>query len=99
VLILLNNIHVVDDGIEAFAAASEANARASLKEEGCRAYDVLQNNEDPTRFVLREVYVDLDAFHAHKQTAHYFAWRDAVAGLMAEPRVGVQYHEIEHTVM
>ncbi|WP_028708077.1 putative quinol monooxygenase [Propionicicella superfundia] len=98
-LILLNNVHVIDDGIEAFAAASAANARESLKEPGCRSYDVLQSNADPTRFVLHEVYADLDAFHAHKTTPHYETWRDAVAGLMASPRVGVQYHEIETTVL
>lgn len=80
------NVHVTDDGIEAFKAASLANAEASRKEPGITRFDLLQQVDDPTRFILYEQYVDEAATQAHKQTAHYLTWREAVADLMATPR-------------
>ena len=65
------------------------NARQSRLEPGVARFDVLQQRDDPTRFVLFEVYRDPEAAVAHKTTAHYLTWRDTVAPLMAEPRVGV----------
>jgi quinol monooxygenase YgiN len=82
---------VLPDAVEAFRAASIDNARASLKEPGVARFDVVQSTEDPTRFVLVEVYRTADAPAAHKATAHYARWRDAVAGLMAEPRTAARY--------
>ena len=84
-------VHVRPEGVEAFRAASLANARASLREPGIARFDVIQSAEDPTRFVLVEVYRTPAAPAAHKQTAHYEAWRDAVAPLMAEPRTSARY--------
>ena len=81
------NVHVTDDGVEAFKAASLANAEGSRQEPGVTRFDVLQQVDDPTRFVLYEEYRDTEATQAHKQTAHYLAWREAVAELMATPRV------------
>jgi (4S)-4-hydroxy-5-phosphonooxypentane-2,3-dione isomerase len=46
---------------------------------------------EPERFVLVEVYRSTEAAAAHKDTAHYQTWRDAVAGMMAEPRTSVKY--------
>jgi len=83
--------HVKPDAVEAFRAASIENARASLREPGVARFDVVQSTEDPTRFVLVEVYRTPDAPAAHKQTAHYARWRDAVADLMAEPRTSARY--------
>lgn len=80
------NVHVTDDGIEAFKAASLANAEASRQEPGITRFDLLQQVDDPTRFILYEQYVDEAATQAHKQTAHYLTWREAVADLMATPR-------------
>jgi len=83
--------HVKPDAVEAFRAASIENARASLREPGVARFDVVQSTEDPTRFVLIEVYRTADAPAAHKATAHYARWRDAVADLMAEPRTAGRY--------
>jgi autoinducer 2-degrading protein len=79
-------VHVKADAIDAFRAATLANAEASVKEPGVVRFDVFQDREDPTRFVLAEVYRSLDAHAAHRTTAHYQAWRQAVDELMAEPR-------------
>jgi quinol monooxygenase YgiN len=94
VLTVLVEVHVVADGVQAFREASEKNARASRQEPGIARFDVLQRRDDPTRFVLVEVYRDAQAPAAHKLTAHYLAWRDAVAPLMASPRVGHQYDDV-----
>ena len=82
---------VKPDAIEAFRAASIDNARESVREPGIARFDVVQSTEDPTRFVLVEVYRNADAPAAHKATAHYARWRDAVADLMAEPRTSARY--------
>ena len=71
---------------EAFKAASLENARNSAQEPGVARFDVLQDQADATKFVLVEVYKTADAPAAHKETAHYKAWRETVADMMAEPR-------------
>ena len=83
--------HVKPDAVEAFRAASIENSRASLREPGVARFDVVQSTEDPTRFVLVEVYKHPNDQAAHRETAHYLTWRDAVADLMAEPRTAVKY--------
>jgi quinol monooxygenase YgiN len=83
--------HVKPDAVEAFRAASIENSRASLREPGVARFDVVQSTEDPTRFVLVEAYRTADAPAAHKATAHYARWRDAVADLMAEPRTSARF--------
>jgi len=90
-LIVHVHVHVKPESVEAFRAASIANATESVKEAGIARFDVIQNNEDPTRFVLVEVYRTVEATVAHKATAHYAVWRDTVAEMMAEPRVAVKY--------
>ena len=72
--------------IDAFRAASIANACESVKEPGIARFDVMQDTVDPTHFVLVEAYRTPDAAAAHKETAHYALWRDTVAEMMAEPR-------------
>jgi quinol monooxygenase YgiN len=91
--LLVVHVHarVKPDAIEAFRAASIDNARHSVEEPGVARFDVVQSTEDPTRFVLVEVYRSPDAPAAHKATAHYARWRDAVADLMAEPRTSARY--------
>ena len=84
-------IHVKPEAVEAFKAASLANARQSVQEPGIARFDVIQQSDDPARFVLVEVYRTPEATAAHKATAHYAAWRDAVEPLMAEPRRSVKY--------
>jgi quinol monooxygenase YgiN len=82
---------VKPEGIQAFRAASIENSRESLKEAGVARFDVVQSADDPTRFVLVEAYRSPEAPAAHKATAHYARWRDAVADLMAEPRTAQRY--------
>ncbi len=79
-------VHVLPEHVEAFRAATLANARESVREPGIARFDVLQRADDSTRFVLVEIYRSPDAPAAHKLTTHYLAWRDAVAPMMAEPR-------------
>jgi quinol monooxygenase YgiN len=86
--------HVKPDAVEAFREASVRNAAHSVQEPGIARFDIIQQQDDPTRFILVEVYRSADAVAAHKATAHYAAWRDAVAPLMAEPRTGVRYSNV-----
>ena len=89
-LIVLVHVHVKPDYIDAFREASLENARNSIEEPGIARFDVLQDNEDPTHFILNEVYRDAEAPAAHKETAHYAQWRDTVADMMTEPRRAVK---------
>ena len=84
-------IHVKPENVEAFKAASLENARNSILEPGIARFDVIQQTDDPTRFVLIEVYRSVEATVQHKETAHYACWRDTVADMMAEPRSSVKY--------
>jgi quinol monooxygenase YgiN len=77
--------------VEAFRAATAENARNSVLESGILRFDVIQQEDDPTRFVLVEIYRTVEATVAHKETAHYAAWQAAVAAMMAEPRSRVKY--------
>jgi (4S)-4-hydroxy-5-phosphonooxypentane-2,3-dione isomerase len=79
-------VHVVPEHVEAFKTATIANATASLKEPEIARFDVVQDQSDPTQFVLVEVYKTSEAPAAHKATHHYETWRDTVAPMMASPR-------------
>ena len=84
-------VHVKPECVDAFAAASLENARQSIQEPGIARFDVIQQTDAPTRFVLVEVYRDAGAPARHKETAHYAQWRDTVAEMMAEPRSSMKY--------
>ena len=88
------HIHVKPDSIEAFKEATLENAHNSVQEPGIARFDVIQQRDDPTRFVLVEVYRTPDDPAKHKQTAHYQTWRDKVAEMMAEPRSSVKYDNV-----
>jgi len=88
------HVHVHPDRIADFLAASETNARASVTEEGVLRFDVLQDRADPGHVVLNEVYTGPDAAAAHKETAHYASWRDAVAEMMAVPRESTKFETV-----
>lgn len=79
---------------EQFKEASLANARASSKEEGVARFDVIQQLDDPCKFVLVEVYKNEQAPALHKETDHYKTWRDTVADMMAEPRSNTKYKNL-----
>ncbi|WP_437969250.1 putative quinol monooxygenase [Sorangium sp. So ce260] len=85
------HVHVKPELADAFRQATLENARESVKEPGIARFDVVQDIEDPTRFVLVEVYRTREAPAAHKETAHYKRWRDTVAEMVAEPRTSRKY--------
>lgn len=87
-------VRVKPEFIDAFIEATLDNASNSVKEPGISRFDVIQQQDDPTRFVLVEVYKDQEAPGRHKETAHYHRWRDAVAGMIADPRTSVRYKPI-----
>jgi (4S)-4-hydroxy-5-phosphonooxypentane-2,3-dione isomerase len=93
-LVVHVHVHVRPEHIESFKNATLANARASVREPGIARFDVLQQADDPARFVLVEIYRTPDAPAAHKETAHYATWRDTVAPMMAEPRTSVKFHNV-----
>jgi quinol monooxygenase YgiN len=85
------HVRVTPGSVEAFREATLANASESVLEPGIARFDVIQSVDDPTRFVLVEVYRNAQAPAAHKDTAHYQKWRDTVAPMMAEPRSSQKY--------
>ncbi len=87
-------VHVKPENVEEFKAISMENARNSIKEPGIARFDVIQQQDDPTRFVLVEIYRSVEATQKHKETAHYAKWRDTVAPMMAEPRSSIKYSNI-----
>ena len=88
------HIRVKPEFVEAFKQATLENAAKSVQETGNIRFDILQQAEDPTRFVLVEIYRTSEASAAHKETAHYRLWRDAVMKMMAEPRQGIRFVNI-----
>jgi autoinducer 2-degrading protein len=87
-------VHVKPDKVEAFRRVSIENARESIKEPGVARFDCLQRQDDPTHFVLVEVYRTADDPARHKETKHYQKWRDTVADMMAEPRSSIKYTNV-----
>ncbi len=87
-------VHVLTEHLPSFIAVILTNARATRQEPGNLRFDVLQSAEDPCRFTLYEVYKDESGFHAHQKTAHYLAFREAAAVMMASPRIGEKYHSL-----
>ena len=92
--IVLVHVHVKPEMVDAFKQVTIENANQSVKEEGVERFDVIQQVDDPTRFILVEVYKTDKASFAHKETAHYLKWRDTVAEMMAEPRQGIKYSNV-----
>ncbi len=88
------HVHVKPECVEAFREASIQNARESLKEPGVIRFDVLQEKEDPTRFILVEIYRTEEDPKRHKETPHYQVWRDKVADMMTEPRKSIHYEAV-----
>ena len=93
-LIVHVHVYVKSESVEPFKNATLANARASLKEPGVIRFDVVQQQNDPSRFVFVEVYRDAAAAAAHKETPHYPVWRDTVGPMMAEPRRSVKFNNV-----
>src|SRR5918912_4260739 len=87
-------VHVKPESVDAFAAATRENARQSVREPGVVRFDVAQQEDDPTRFLLMEIYRTPEDPARHKETAHYAAWRDAVEPMMAESRYSEKYRAL-----
>lgn len=81
-------VHVKPESVDSFIEATLDNVRNSVQEPGIARFDFFQRADDPTRFVLSEIYRNPDAQAVHKTSAHYLRWRDAVTDMMAEPRSG-----------
>ena len=84
-------VDVIPEMVEAFIEATQGNHLNSIKEPGNRRFDVLRDCADPNRFLLYEAYASQADAKAHKETDHYFAWRDKVQSMMASPRKGVRF--------
>src|SRR3954451_5105775 len=93
-LVVHVHVRVKPEFIDAFRGASIENARNSVREPGIARFDIVQQADDPARFVFVEVYRTPDAPAQHKETPHYAKWRDTVAGMMAEPRSSVKYSNV-----
>jgi quinol monooxygenase YgiN len=93
-LVVHVHVQVKPEYVESFKQATLANARESVKEPGIARFDVVQQQDDSTRFVLVEAYRTTEAPAAHKETKHYQAWRDAVSHMMAEPRSSVKFNNL-----
>ena len=87
-------VHVKPDSVNAFTTATLENARDSVLERGVVRFDLVQQDDDPTRFLLIEIYRTPADPASHKETAHYATWRDTVAPMMAEPRRSLKYHAL-----
>jgi (4S)-4-hydroxy-5-phosphonooxypentane-2,3-dione isomerase len=93
-LIVHVHVNVKAEFVDAFRQATIENARQSVREPGIARFDVVQQADDPARFVLVEVYRSVEATAQHKETAHYQKWRDTVAPMMAGPRTSVKYANV-----
>jgi quinol monooxygenase YgiN len=93
-LIVQVSIHVKPDALDAFIAATLENVRQSALEPGIARFDFIQEQSDPTRFQLTEVYRSPDAPARHKETTHYHLWRDTVEDMMASPRESVKFENL-----
>ncbi len=91
------HVHVKPEFVEAFKQATIENATHSVKETGIARFDVLQQTDDPTKFILVEIYKTAEAPAAHKEAVHYKRWRDDVMKMMAEPRQGIKHTYIFNT--
>ena len=92
--IVLVHVNVKPEFVEEFKRVTVENASSSIQEAGIARFDVIQQAEDPTKFILVEVYKTAEAPVAHKETAHYVQWRDTVVEMMAEPRQGIKFKNI-----
>lgn len=93
-LVVHVHVQVKAEHVAAFIEATRENSQASLKEPGVARFDVVQQLDDPTRFVLIEAYKSADAPAEHKATAHYAKWRDLVEPMMQSPRTSVKFQSL-----
>jgi autoinducer 2-degrading protein len=92
--ILHVHVHVKPEHLDEFQTATIENASHSVQEPGCARFDVVQQTDDPTRFVLVEFYRDAQGLAAHRETPHYHAWIERVADMLVEPRTRTVYRNV-----
>ena len=92
--ILIVHARIKAEFIDAFKQATSINAENSSKEPGVASFDFLQQQDDPSKFVLVEVYRDASAPAKHKETAHYNAWVEKVSHMFEEPRTRALYTNV-----
>jgi quinol monooxygenase YgiN len=92
--ILMVHARVKAEFIDAFKEATIVNAENSAREPGVARFDFMQQQDDPSKFVLYEVYRDADAPAKHKETAHYNAWLEKVTDMFEEPRTRALYTNV-----
>ena len=90
-IVTIVHVHVKPEHIEEFIQLTEKNHKQSVQEPGNLHFDILQREDNPAKFALYEAYESQEAAAAHKETSHYFEWKEAVAPWMAEPRKGIKY--------
>lgn len=93
-LVVHVHVQVKPESVAAFRAATIENASHSIRETGIARFDIVQQADDPTRFVLIEAYRDPEAPARHKETTHYQTWRDEVESMMARPRSAIRYENV-----
>jgi quinol monooxygenase YgiN len=87
-------VHVKPEFVDEFKTVTTENAKNSILEPGITRFDIVQQQDDPTRFVLVEVYRTYEDPAKHKLTEHYIRWRDTVSDMMAEPRTSIKFHNV-----
>ena len=87
-------VHVKPEHLEEFKVATMENAAKSRLEPGVARFDVIQQADDPTRWVLMEAYRSAEGHARHKETEHYIAWNAKVAGWLFEPRTRTVFHNV-----
>ncbi len=93
-LIVQVNVQIKEEHIQDFIDASIENASKSINEPGIARFDILQELDNPNKFILNEVYLNDSAPAVHKETAHYKKWKETVADMMSEPRFSIKYSNI-----
>lgn len=88
------NIQVKGNKVDAFIQETIKNVQGSLQEEEIVSFDFLQSKEDPKKFLLIEVYKNEASVVSHQQTTHYLLWKEAVIGMMEQPRIKTAYSNI-----
>ena len=94
-LIVHVHIQVKLELIEEFILATKENAQKSRNEPGIARFDFIQQIDDPSRFLLIEVYRTIEDPKKHKETTHYKKWRDTVEEMMEIPRNSIKFNNID----
>jgi quinol monooxygenase YgiN len=96
-LVRVITAYVNEKDVDAFKDAMRENQEHSIQEPGILRFDVLQSADDPTEFLLYEVYTSEQAAEDHKKTPHYNKWKETAAPMMVGDRVRKSYSVVAPT--